>query len=50
MGRRSLEIINRWSFEEDIFGLRTALGLTHSDKSRLSLFPPRRPTIDSRCC
>lgn len=27
MGRRSLEIINRWSFEEDVQGLRAALGL-----------------------
>jgi glycosyltransferase involved in cell wall biosynthesis len=27
MGRRSLEIINRWSFEEDVLGLRAALGL-----------------------
>jgi glycosyltransferase involved in cell wall biosynthesis len=26
MGRRSLEIINRWSFEEDVQGLRAALG------------------------
>jgi glycosyltransferase involved in cell wall biosynthesis len=27
MGRRSLEIISRWSFEEDVRGLRAALGL-----------------------
>jgi glycosyltransferase involved in cell wall biosynthesis len=27
MGRRSLEIINRWSFEEDMQGLRAALGI-----------------------
>ncbi|HZO80965.1 MAG TPA: glycosyltransferase family 4 protein [Candidatus Binataceae bacterium] len=27
MGQRSLEIIGRWSFEEDVQGLRTALGL-----------------------
>jgi len=27
MGRRSVEIINRWSFEEDVAGLRAALGL-----------------------
>jgi glycosyltransferase involved in cell wall biosynthesis len=27
MGRRSLDIINRWSFEEDVQGLRAALGL-----------------------
>jgi glycosyltransferase involved in cell wall biosynthesis len=27
MGRRSLEIINRWSFEEDVQGLRAALGI-----------------------
>jgi glycosyltransferase involved in cell wall biosynthesis len=27
MGRRSLEIINRWSFEEDVQGLRAALGV-----------------------
>src|SRR5262249_53333365 len=29
MGRRSLEIINQWSFEEDLLGLRAALGLTN---------------------
>ena len=28
MGRRSLEIINRWSFEEDVQGLRAALGIS----------------------
>ena len=27
MGRRSLDIINRWSFEDDVQGLRDALGL-----------------------
>jgi glycosyltransferase involved in cell wall biosynthesis len=27
MGRRSLEIINGWSFEEDVVGLRAALGI-----------------------
>lgn len=27
MGRRSLEIINRWSFEEDMRGLRAAFGI-----------------------
>ena len=27
MGRRSLEMINRWSFEEDVHGLRAALNL-----------------------
>jgi glycosyltransferase involved in cell wall biosynthesis len=27
MGRKSLEIINGWSFEEDVVGLRTALGI-----------------------
>jgi glycosyltransferase involved in cell wall biosynthesis len=27
MGRKSLEIINRWSFEEDVIGLRAALDL-----------------------
>jgi glycosyltransferase involved in cell wall biosynthesis len=27
MGRRSLQIINRWSFEEDVEGLRTALNI-----------------------
>lgn len=27
MGRRSLEIINGWSFEEDVRGLRAALGI-----------------------
>ncbi len=25
MGRKSLELINRWSFEEDVAGLRQAL-------------------------
>jgi len=30
MGRRSLEIINRWSFEEDVQGLRAALGISAS--------------------
>ena len=27
MGRRSLAIINRWSFEEDVTGLRAALAI-----------------------
>jgi glycosyltransferase involved in cell wall biosynthesis len=27
MGRRSLQIINRWSFEEDVAGLRAALSI-----------------------
>lgn len=27
MGRRSLEIINRWSFEQDVHGLRAALSI-----------------------
>lgn len=30
MGLKSLEIINRWSFEEDVAGLRQALGLRSS--------------------
>ncbi len=27
MGRKSLDIVNRWSFEEDVQGLRAALGI-----------------------
>jgi glycosyltransferase involved in cell wall biosynthesis len=27
MGQKSLEIINRWGFEEDVIGLRKALNL-----------------------
>ena len=32
MGRRSLEIINRWSFREDVEGLKAALNFVLGDR------------------
>lgn len=34
MGEQSLRIINRWSFEDDVTGLRAALGLNSPNKYR----------------
>jgi hypothetical protein len=34
MGRRSLDIINRWSFREDVEGLKAALALALREAQR----------------